>query len=216
MKIALIASIFLLFYNTLSFSQTSVEPIATVGSKSISVDEFRFRYELTPQMFRGHETIGNELKQEFLYTLIAEKLLASYGESTSLDTAEIVKYTLKTFEEMFVRDELYKRMVIEKAKSQADSLLGFYISNASKAELKYIRTINQDEAEKIYNLLKKGAPFDFFNSDSSLSPIDKLTITFGQFDESTENEILTLPENAFSKPLFIDDQWYIFNVVKKF
>ena len=87
MKIALIASIFLLFYSTLSFSQTSVEPIATVGSKPISVDEFRFRYELTPQMFRGHETISNELKQEFLYTLIAEKLLASYGESISLDTS---------------------------------------------------------------------------------------------------------------------------------
>jgi len=216
MKVALIASIFLIFYSTLSFSQTSVEPIAAVGSKPISVDEFRFRYELTPQMFRGHETIGNELKLEFLYTLIAEKLLASYAESISLDTAEIVKHTLKTFEEMFVRDELYKRMVIEKAKFKADSLLGFYISNASKAELKYIRTNSRDEAEKIYNLLKKGVSFDFFNSDSSLIPIDTLTIIFGQFDEYTENEILTLPENAFSRPLFIDDQWYIFNVVKKF
>jgi parvulin-like peptidyl-prolyl isomerase len=215
MKIALIASIFLLFYNSLFFSQTSVEPIATVGSKSISVDEFRFRYELTPQMFRGHETIGNELKQEFIYTLIAEKLLASYGESISLDTTEIVKYTLKTFEEMFVRDELYKRMIVERAKFQADSLLVFYISNASKAELKYLTTNSQDEAEKIYNLLKKGVPFDFFNSDSSLNPIDTLTITFGQIDEYTENEILTLPENAFSKPLSIIDQWYIFNVVKK-
>lgn len=216
MKIVLIILIFLYTNNFLVFSQNKFEPVTTVGSESISVDEFQFRYELTPQMFRGHDKIGNELKQEFLYTLIAEKLLALYGESISLDTIEIVRYTLKSFEEMFVRDELYKRMIVEKAKIKTDSLLGFYLSNASKAKLTYIRTSDFDEAEKISNLLQKGTPFNFFSADSSLSPGDSLTITFGQLDEFTENEILALPENAFSKPLLLENQWYIFNVVKKY
>jgi len=216
MKIVLIASILFLFYSVLSFSQTGIEPIATVGNKPISVDEFRFRYELTPQMFRGQETISNELKQEFLYTLIAEKLLASYGESTSLDTAEIVKHTLKMFEEMFVRDELYKQVIADKAKFKSDSLFGFYAANSTKALLKYIRTNNFDESERIYKLLQKETPFDFFFFDTTLSMQDTLTITFGQFDEYTENEILTLPENAFSKPLLFNDQWIIFSVIKKF
>ncbi len=216
MKIVLIGSIILVFFNAFVFSQTNHEPVATVGSKSISVDEFQFRYELTPQLFRERDDKGNKLKREFLYTLIAEKLLASYGESVSLDTTEIVKLTLQTFEEMFVRDELYKRMIVEKAKSKADSLLGFYLANSTSSMLTYIRTDRFDEAERIGELLKKGVPFDFFYSDTSLSLQDTLTITFGQFDESIENEILTLPENSFSRPLFINDQWYIFNVIKKF
>ena len=216
MKIVLIGPIILVFFNAFVFSQTNDEPVATVGSKSISVDEFQFRYELTPQLFRERDDKGNKLKQEFLYTLIAEKLLASYGESVSLDTTEIVKLTLQTFEEMFVRDELYKRMIVEKAKFKADSLLGFYLANSTSSMLTYIRTDRFDEAERIGELLKKGVPFDFFYSDTSLSLQDTLTITFGQFDESIENEILTLPENSFSRPLFINDQWYILNVIKKF
>jgi parvulin-like peptidyl-prolyl isomerase len=214
MKIALIISMFLLYYIFI-FCQTNVEAVATIGSKSISVDEFRIRYELTPQMFREDDKIGNKLKQEFLYTMIAEKLLALYGESISLDTAKIVRYTLKSFEEMFVRDELYKKMIVEKAKFKADSLLGFYLSNSTNAKLTYIITENLNEAEKIYDLLKKGTPFSFFSSDSSLSQGDTLTITFGQYNELTENEILTLPENAFSKPVFVENQWYVFNVIKK-
>jgi hypothetical protein len=212
-----IISLFILCFcliNLIVFSQTQEESIATVGSQSISIDEFQFRYELTPQMFRGHVKIGNELKQEFLYTMIAEKLLSLYGESISLDTTEIVRYTIKSLEEMFVRDELYKRMIVDNAKFKADSLCGFYLSNASEAKLTYIRTKDFIEAEKISNLLKKGTPFDFFSSDSSLSPGDTLTITFGKFDEFTENEILTLPENAFSKPLFIENQCFILMLLK--
>jgi hypothetical protein len=215
-KIISIILLLIIIYSIPFFPQSENEPVAKVGKQTITVDEFQNRYELTPQMFREQRENSDESKQEFLYTLIAEKLLAIYGETISLDTTEIVNYTLKTFEDMFVRDELYKRMVVEPAKHKADSLLGFYISNASTARLKFIRTDNLDEAENIYTLLQKGTPFDFFNSDSSLGYIDTLTITFGQFDELTENEILTLQENAFSKPLFIEGQWYIFSIVSKF
>jgi hypothetical protein len=214
-KIISIILSLLIIYNFPISSQTESEPVTKVGKQTITVDEFQTRYELTPQMFREQRENSDESKQEFLYTLIAEKLLALYGETISLDTTEIVNYTLKTFEEMFVRDQLYKRMVVGQSKHKADSLLGFYISNASTARVKFIRTDNLHEAENIYTLLQKGTPFDFFNSDSSLGYIDTLTITFGQFDDLTENEILTLQENSTSRPLFIDSQWYIFNVVKK-
>jgi parvulin-like peptidyl-prolyl isomerase len=215
MKNALIFLIFLVFFSLSAPAQSIHEPLATVGSKSISVDEFKVRYELTPQIFREQQKWNYELKQEFLYTLIAEKLLAMYGESISLDTAETVKQALKIFEEMFVRDELYRQMVIEKAKFMADSLFGFYAANSTQAKLLYIRSESFEEINSIYNLLNKGVPFSYFISDSSLSSQDTLTITFGQFDELIENEILTLSENTISKPILIDDKWYIINSIKK-
>lgn len=215
MKIILIVTIFLFIYTRLVFSQNNDEPVAVLGNQSISVNEFQFRYELTPQLFREHRTAGNQLKQEFLYTLIAEKLLASYGEFILLDTVEIVRYTLNSFEEMFVRDELYKRVIVEKARFKADSLLGFYIANSTIVNCTYIRSNKLEEVERIYNLLIEGTSFELFNSDSSLSSGDTLTIAFGQYNEVVENQILTLHENTFSKPLLIEDQWYIIKVVKK-
>lgn len=209
-------TILLLIINFSIYSQTENQILAKVGNQVILPDEFLYRYELTPQMFRVQRKISNELKQEFLYTLIAEKILASYGESILLDTAEIVLQTLKTFEEMFVRDELYKRMIEDKAKFKADSLLGFYLLNATTVKCSYIRMTNFDEAERIHGLLKRGAPFDFFLSDSSLSSRDTFAVTFGQFNEAIENEILTLPKNGFSQPIQLQDNWYILNVEVKY
>lgn len=215
MKIISTVTIFFFIFISFASSQNNDEPVAVLGNQSISADEFQFRYELTPQLFREHRTAGNQLKQEFLYTLIAEKLLASYGESILLDTVEMVRHTLNSFEEMFVRDELYKQMIVEKARTKADSLLGFYIANSTTVNCTYIRSNKLEEIEKIYSLLIKDTPFEFFNSDSSLSLGDTLTITFGQYTEGVENQVLTLSENTFSKPLLIEDQWYIIKVVKK-
>lgn len=195
-------------------AQNKNETVAKIGNRFISVDEFKFRYELTPQLFREQKRVTNELKLEFLYTLIAEKLLAAYGETISLDTSEIVKLTLKNFEEMFVRDALYDLMIVEKAKYKADSLLGFYLANATMAKCRFIKSNTYEEAERIFNLLEKGVPFDFLLTDST--KYDSIAVTFGQFNEEIENEILTLPEDMFTRPIQLGDEWYILNVEVKY
>lgn len=207
--------LFSTFFNY-SFAQDMNEPVATIGANKISAEEFRYRYELTPQMFLEQKSLTNELKHEFLYTLIAEKLLAMYGESTSLDTSDLVKHSLKYFEEMFVRDALYDFMIVGKAKFKSDSLLGFYLANATTVKCNYIKTGSFEEAERIHSLLKKGVPFDFFYSDSTLKSKDTLAVTFGQFNEAIENEVLTLPEDGFTQPIQFDDEWYILKVAVKY
>ncbi len=52
------------------FGQEGTEVIATIGSKSITKDEFKYRYEFTPQINRKYSN-ANNAKEEFLYTLIA-------------------------------------------------------------------------------------------------------------------------------------------------
>lgn len=197
------------------FPQSGAEAVAKIGDRTISIDEFRYRYELTPQLFRENKRVMNELKLEFLYTLIAEKLLAAYGETVSLDTSETVKNTLKIFEEMFVRDALYDLMIVEKAKYKADSLLGFYLANATMAKCIYIKSNTYEEAERIHKLLEKGVPFDFLLSDNAIKS-DTLVVTFGQFNEEIENEILTLPLGMYTTPIQLDDDWYILNVEAKY
>ncbi len=198
------------------FAQSEKIPLAEIGNQVISVEEFLHRYELTPQLFREQKRTAPVLKQEFLYTLIAEKLLAEFGEANLLDTIEIVKQTLNNFKELFIKDALYDIVVAEKAKYNADSLLGFYLSNSTAVKCNYIKTKSYDEAERIYSLLEKGVPFDFFASDSALSSGDTLAVTFGQFNDAIENEILTLPVNGFTRPILLEDDWYILSVASKY
>lgn len=190
--------------------------LAKIGTIEITSDEFMARYELTPQLLKENQKIKEELKLEFLYSLIAEKLLALYGEQIRLDTSVIVKQSLKYFEEMFVRDALYKKVVQEKAQLKTDSLLNFYLSNANNVKMIYIYSDNNTEINKIYSLLKLGIPFDSLYSELNSGRTDTFSVSVGQIKEDVENKLFSLPDGAFSSPIEMDDGWYIFKILKRY
>ena len=216
MRIIVLYILTALVFTKLIFPQSEQINLAKIGSEVISKDEFQARYELTPQLYRENKKIKDELKQEFLYSLIAEKLLSLYGDEINIDTTEVVKKTLKIFEEMFVRDALYKKEIEEKAKAKADSLLNFYLANANNVSLVYIRADNESEINNIYNLLKKGVPFDSLYTELNLQDEDTLTISVGQLEEKIEDKIFPLPDDAFTTPIEMKENWYIFKILKRY
>ena len=62
----------LVLLNTFLVAQN--KPLAKIGDRIISKDDFRFRYEMTPRMKTSMNK--DSLKHEFLYSLVAEKLWA--------------------------------------------------------------------------------------------------------------------------------------------
>lgn len=190
--------------------------LAQIGNLTITNEEFLTRYELTPQLFRENSKITKELKLEFLYSMIAEKLLALYGEEIRLDTSLIVSKSLKYFEEMFVRDALYKKVIQEKAQSKADSLLNYYLVNANNVRLIYIYSDNKNEINNIYKLLKIDVSFDSLYSELTADLTDTLTISVGQLEEDIENKIFPLPDDSFTIPIEMEDGWYIFKILKRY
>ena len=72
MKMKILLIITLIIYSSPAlFSQNKDEVIATFGDREITVEEFRYRYEFTPQINRKYFDEG-KAKEELLYTLIAE------------------------------------------------------------------------------------------------------------------------------------------------
>ena len=210
--------ILIIFFSAILFNlpaQSNDDVLAFVGGIKISKEEFLTRYEFTPQLMKENRNIKDELKKEFLYSIIAEKLLALYGQSISIDTSEIVKYSLKTFEEIFVRDELYKKFIVERAKTKADSILDFYLLNAATLDLIYIKSKEKKEIDNIYKLLNKNVPFETLYNELSDQPKDTLVVNINQFDDYTEHEIFTLKKDSISKPLFIGNEYYIFKVLRR-
>ncbi|MGD8306830.1 MAG: SurA N-terminal domain-containing protein, partial [Ignavibacteria bacterium] len=146
------------FINAQSFIEDKI--VAQVGSNNISSKEFLYRYELTPQLFRENRNIKRELKKEFIYSLIAEKLLAQYALDTALDTIQTVRNTIKNYERMFVRDALYKKEIESKGAVEVDSLLDIYLSGRNNLTLVYLTFTDEKQAKDIYNSLIEGKDFD--------------------------------------------------------
>ncbi len=196
------------------FAQQPDSIIAKIGNIEISQQEFQERYELTPVMGKEIKSDAPALKKAVLYSLIAEKLFSLKALEMNIDTAEIVKRTLSGYKKMFVRDALYKKEIRQKAAGTADSLLDLYIGNASEVWFNYISAPDEHKIDNIYKILKNGAPFDSVAAVFASSS-DTLKTRIGDHDPEAENEIFNLPEQSFSRPVFMDGKWYIVKVVKK-
>jgi len=190
--------------------------LAGIGDKVITEQEFKVRYELTPQLFRENKKIVKELKLEFLYSLIAEKLFSKYGDEIRLDTSAAVKESLDYFEEMFVRDALYKKVIRGKAKSKADSLLTFYLANANNVQMIYIYSEDLKEINNIYNLIKLGVSFDSLFAELKTDKNDTLVVSVGELNKSVEDQLFPLPDGSVSNPIRMQDGWYIFKILRRY
>lgn len=204
----------LVYLNAQSFIEDKI--VARVGSNNISSKEFLYRYELTPQLFRENTNIKRELKKEFIYSLIAEKLLAQYAVDTALDTIKTVRNTVKNYERMFVRDALYKKEIESKGAVEVDSLLDIYLSEKSNLTLFYLTFTDEKQAKDVYKHLIEGKDFDSLYSYLSDELKDTLLIKRGQLDKEIEETIFSLSINSVSYPLKFANEWYIVKLISGF
>ncbi|HQF44124.1 MAG TPA: peptidylprolyl isomerase, partial [Ignavibacteriaceae bacterium] len=141
---------------------------------------------------------------------------SKYGDEIRLDTSASVKESLEYFEEMFVRDALYKKVIRERARSKADSLLSFYLANANNVQMIYIYSDNEEEIKNIHNLIKLGVSFDSLYSELKTDRNDSLVVSVGELDRSIEDQLFPLPDGSVSNPIRMDDGWYIFKILRRY
>lgn len=100
--------------------------LATVGGEAITSKQFLQRYELMP-WFGKEDIAGVErTKLEFLYSLIAEKLLSLDARDFSIGEDTVTKEYTRELEGMLVRDQLYRREVRDKITvSDSEMAAGF-------------------------------------------------------------------------------------------
>jgi hypothetical protein len=208
---------FMLFLTFLVSAQDNnkKEIVAKAGSIEITAEEFENRFNLNPQLeiHRKAQAEGN--KKVFLYGLIAEKLLALEAAEYGMDTSETVQFYLKNFEKLYVRDELYRKEIKQKSKDYANSILSFYLENSSRIFTKSIILKDEESINNIHSILNKGVPFDSIYSELLPQERDTITLYAGTLDNRTEQELFSLPEKSFSKPLKYNEHWVIFYIENK-
>lgn len=188
------------------------EKLARVGNTYITKSEFSERYELTPWP-RGEKNPNMDMaKRDFLNTLIAEKLWAQKAQKLNMDTSEVMRYSYKTLEKMYVRDALYKLEISSKVKITDKELLPAYFMASRVLKVDYIFSEDKKEIQGTYNLLQKGLSFDSLLAFRG-SPDDSLmTVTFGRLDENLEQDLYKLPEGGYTTPFAAPNGYFIFRV----
>jgi hypothetical protein len=211
------AVVLVLFAGIIIFPQekNTKEVVAKAGPIEITADEFIERYQLNPQLETHRKSQGEANKKVFLYGLLAEKLLALEAEELKRDTSETVRFFLKNFEKLFIRDELYRKEIKQRSKDYAANLLSFYLENSSRIFTKTIIQNNERDINNIHSLLVKGIPFDSLYKELTPQERDTITLFAGTLDNYTEQQLFGLPENSFSKPLQYNEHWVIFFIENK-
>ena len=186
--------------------------VGKTGSRSITENEYIERYEFTPGFRRENKNLSESLKLEFLYTLLAEKLWSLEAVSLGMDTLEVMKFSSKAFEKMFVRDELYQREILNKIEISEDEIVDGYYRNNTKLYVNYLISDDEDEIRQLYQLLKQGIPFDSILAESPelQEQIEPVTIIYGQMDKSIEDSLYDLKIGEYTSPILTPDGWYIF------
>ncbi len=206
--------IFLFVKISYLFPQSSDSILVDIGTKSITVDEFITRFEFTPWPRRNMGSIDEELKLEFLKTLIAEKLLSLYAEEIKIDTTFDLNQAFSNLERMIVRDALYRKEIKNKVKLDKDELNNAIAKSLITLYVRYITDLDSANIFSIYNMLKNGTSFDSVFESRSEKEDQRypLEVTYGLFIEEVENELFRTKPGNFTPPLKSNLSYYIFMV----
>lgn len=205
--------------NSSVFAQNDESIVAQIGNEKISAKDFKLRIELSPYIPANKKIDQHserEYKNDFLYSLLSEKLWAKEAERLGFASSEKFRFFFKPLEDMFVRDALFKREVENKIKLSAKDVN----SGIQKSQIKLsTQIISTTDSLRIYNFFKQVNEKN--NFDSLLSTFHELTSTEADVflgslrDEEIEDSLYSLEINQFTFPIKSEVGWVIFKIKNK-
>ncbi len=207
-----------LIVSSLSAQKGSDIPLVKIGPIVITKQEFLTRYEMMPGINRRKNDAEGS-KAEFLLSLIAEKLLILKARNEGWDNDSIVNAAVVEVEKVLVRDELFRKEVQQRVTiSEQEINAGVRRAlNDMKVYFLYART--KEGAEFLLSQIRKGKPLETFSfMQDSLKEFegpDSAIARFGDVDVRMEEVIYNLKLNETSKPVQLEDGWYLVKLMGK-
>ncbi len=206
-------SICLIFNNNI-FPQN--DTLAIVNGEPITSDQFINRFELTVYPGKGLDVNTDSIKQKFLYSLIAEKLLSNEASISLNSDDPNESYIKEEVKDIFLRDALYRKEVDSKIEiSQNELNQGINYSNYNYIVDAFYFP-DSLWANGFYKKIKNNPQkYFYFVSDSLNLCHDTLEIGYGESDETIENAFFGHDIGFNSVPANTIDGWVIFRVIDK-
>jgi len=201
--------------NSITILRAQSDVIAKIGTNEITEEEFRIRYELSPRILSNDLDSVDSLKLKFLYSLIAEKLLAFNAIDKGLANSEEFKFYYTPIEKIFVRDEVFKVEIKDKVKINNQDISEGINKYLKILRVKTLASYDSSRISNLYNEVLITGSIDSLSitkSDSSIQ-ISELEIKFGDLDnEIIEDQLYNLKINEVTRPIKNKGSWFIFEL----
>lgn len=195
-----------------NFTQHNEKVIATVGKEKITLEEFKNRFQLTPQVTKDGRYSDEIARRDFLYSIIAEKLWSLEAEESGLDTLDIMHNTFSGIEKMFIRDALFKKEIESKIKITDNEIIRAVQREKTLLKVNFLFSSDSIEIFLLYKKLKGGVPFDslLLSRDEYLFQTEPITIEYGKLNQPIEDVVYSLQKGNFSSPVKDLEGWFIY------
>jgi len=204
----------LMIFESLIFPQDNLIPIAKIGANNILVSEYSDRYSFSPRpLYEGN---SQSTKDNFLFSLIAEKLWAQEAFNAGLLSEPFVVMSLKSLENLLLKDKLYFEVIKKKVQysgSEVEEIKSFLIRNKT-----FRMIVSQDSVEihNIKQMINSGADFDSLlmtRKEFSVQDDFPLKAEYGKFDdENLQTQIFAAGTGGISEPVNTRNGWAIFKI----
>ena len=204
-------SLILFLFAANDFAQQTEKIIARVGNENITTEEFATRYQLMPHFTDKKEDLDSA-KRKFLYSLIAEKLWAKKAQENRLDTSEAFKLSMNSLKSLLLKDELYRKVVLDKIKITNDEVRDGVRKFNYMLDVDLIASIDSSMVWSFYSTLLKTNKFDsLLTANSKLKELHKNSdVTFGDFESARlEDSAFALKRKKFTPPIKTKRGWII-------
>ncbi len=196
--------------------RTDNDTLALVNGKPITSQDFRERFELS--IYPGKERLAmlDTVKQNFLFSMIAEQLLADEarksGEFFTPEGRELERQSTDTY----LRDALYRNEVMNKVQITPEEILNgmkkavykymvdaFYFPDSSSASVFY-RKCSTSRASELYEYaVLHGVPHDTSE------------VGFGEPTEPVENSFFGRKGGFLSMPVKVGNEFYVIRILRR-
>jgi hypothetical protein len=196
------------------------DTLATVGSSVITAKDFLERFELMPWPNKDKKDRIEFTKQEFLHSIVAEKLLAMEASAQNVGTDSATMKMQQNFERLFVRDEFYKTEVQTKIQvSSAETRIGMS-RFPQEMEVVVMGILSKQEGDLLYKKVaqskNKRAVLKKF-TDSLFVVIDTVKVTYGFPEEVVEDAVFSIGKDSLSRPVLTEAYgWVMFHLQKQY
>ena len=196
--------------------QTNEPVLAKVGGLYITEREFLERFELLPSQLRSRSSNIEESKLLFIYSLVAEKLLAQEAEARQLTEDSVVQKALYQIKKNLVRDQLYREQIQEKVKVSSTEIQKATIDAERQLFISFLFFDDSSDAAFIRKELGNCKRFNRFQVDSTIASIrDTATLSWGEAEAPIEQAAFRLKPGECSPVVNASTGFYILHLDKE-
>ncbi len=209
--------ILLLFLPSGLYTQTDDDVIVgRVGTAEITAREFRERFEMTPWPGKHKHGFLDVIKEQFLYAMIAERVLSFEAEKAGYSTDPGIDMVMSRLERWYAKDKLYSEEVRSAIQITEEDLREEFIRDQTDAYVSFLYFESPVEAAAVWESIQAGTPF----SRIVLEDPDHMVSNHKVAWDTTVPQLLytvdTLGIGEISEPIPTPYGFYIVKVESKF